>query len=274
MTLTRVLQHKISRAVGAALTFATAGFIAFGGLTAAGAVGEYQCGTYGGGNYDQTDCTDPVVTTPVTGGGSTSTGSTGGSSSSSSTGSSSSSSSSSTGSSSTTTTSTILLNDFSEYHTTGGKSLDLKKGDVIYFNLNGNKHSITVKEFDANNLTVTVASTPTDVTVGIGQTQKYDVDSDGTPDIAITYNKIASDSSSVNASFAALSTDTTTPTTTGSTANTSTGGTTATEQTAPNLWWIWIIPIVIGLGLLIGAIIAIRKRKNGGNTGGGTNFQY
>src|SRR5207302_1900654 len=63
---------------------------------------------------------------------------------------------------STSTSAPILLNDFSEYTSTTGKVLTFKVGDVFYFNLNGQKHTITVKSFDKSNLVVTIASTPTD----------------------------------------------------------------------------------------------------------------
>lgn len=263
MTVARIITNKISRIAVTAVTVVTAAVLAFGGLSPVGAqaaTGTYDCGTYGGGNYDQTDCTDSSSSTSSSSGTSSS-----------------STNSTSTGSGSSTSTSTsdeVVLNDFSEYTSAEGKSLSFTVGDVFHFNLGGEGHTITVKSIDASKLIVTIASTPTDVTIPIGQTVKYDVDQDGTPDIAITYSTVSSDSATATAIFHALSaTSATTPSTTGSTSNTSTGGTTSGSQSSANLWWLWIIPIVIGIALLIWAIAAAKRRKAAAsNNGDGTNF--
>lgn len=274
------VKSRISRAVVAATTVLTAAILAFGGLSPVGAqaTGTYDCGTYGGGNYDQTDCTDPAPSTggSTSAGGSTSTGGSTGSGSSSSSGSTSGGSSSgSTGSTSTGSSSagtTILLNDFAEFTATTGKSLDFKQGAVFYFNLKGEKHTITVKSADTNTLVVTIASTPTDVSVPMGQTVNYDVDKDGTPDLAITYSTFASDSATASAVFRSLATTSTSTgtTTTGSDTQNSTGGTTLPATGTTNLWWIWLFPIAIGVALLVWAVIALKRRKAAANNGGGT----
>lgn len=279
MTLADIIKSKVSRISITAATVVTAAVLAFGGLSPVGAqaaTGTYDCGTYGGGSYDQTDCTDSTGSTGSSSGSSSSSGSTGSTSgSSSSTGS----SSSSTGSTTTTTTgTTVLLNDFSEYTDVTGKSLSFKVGDVIYFNLKGTKHTITIKSITPSTLVVTIASTPTDVSVGMGQTVNYDVDQDGTADIAITYSQVASDASTATAIFKALGTTASTGTSsTGSGTSSSTGGTTTTtENGSMNLWWIWIFPVIIGIGLIIWAVIAAKRRKAAANAngglGGGSNF--
>lgn len=266
MTVARIITNIISRIAVAAVTVVTTAALAFGGVPAVGAqaaTGTYDCGTYGGGTYDQTDCTDASSS-------STDSSSAGGSSSSSST-------STSTGngaSTSTSTTDTIVLNDYSEYTASTGKSLTFTTGDVFYFNLGGEKHTITVKSIDASRLILTIASTPTDVTIPIGQTVNYDVDKDGTPDIAITYSSVSADGATATAIFRALTSNTATSglSSTGSTSDSSTGGT-AASPSAPNLWWLWIIPIVIGLALLFWAIAAARRRKAAHTNGGdGTTF--
>lgn len=262
MTLTGIITNKISRLAVGVATVVTAAILAFGGLSPVGAVGEYQCGTYGGGDYNQTDCTEPTTTTPPT-----------------TTPQPSSSTppkinSGTTPPSTSTPDNTVVLNDFSEYTATAGKSLSIKTGDVFYFNLKGDKHTVTVKSFDANTLVVTIASTPTDVSVAKGQTVNHDVDEDGTPDIAITYSGTSSDNASATTVFRALSTSAAepTPTTTGTSTNTSTGGTTATEKST-NMWWVWIIPIVLGVALLIWALVAAKRRKAASaSTGTGSTF--
>ena len=284
MILANIIRNKISKVTVATVSLVTAAIIAFGGLSPVGAqaTGTYTCGTYGASDYNQTDCSDPApstgtTTSPSTGTTAPSTGSTPkstGSTPSKSTGSSAS-SSPATSTPAKTTAATILLNDFSEYTATTGKSLTFKVGDVFYFNLNGTKHTITVKSFDASNMVVTIASTPTDVTVPVGQTVNHDADQDGAADIAITYSAIAADNASATAVFRALNKTAaaTAPTasTSGSQAEASAGGT--TENTGSNsMWWIWIFPIIIGIGLLIWAIIAARRRKAAANNVGGSNL--
>jgi hypothetical protein len=249
MTLTRLLRHRVSKVIGVGLTIATAGILAFGGLVPVGALdpGTYDCGTYGGATYNNGDCTAATSSSSTPG-------------------------SSSTGTS--TTSGQIVLNDSAEYTSSAGKSLTLKKGDVLYFNLAGEKHTITVKVFDANTLIVTIASTPTDVAVPMGQTTNYDVDQDGNPDIAITYSQIASDNGSVTAVFRALQVSTSPTSTNASASGSSTGGTTTGPVKSANLWWVWLIPIVIGIILLIWAIMVAKKRRNANNATTGTTFRY
>ena len=84
----------------------------------------------------------------------------------------------------------ISLNDFVEFTNGQGKQLDLKIGQVIYFTVKGIEHSATVKEVGADYVIVTLASTPQDVRLGLGQTGQYDVDGDGKPDIEISLRTI------------------------------------------------------------------------------------
>jgi len=267
MTLTGIITNKISRLAVGVATIATAAILAFGGLSSVGAVSEYQCGTYGGGDYNQGDCTEPTQPGPTT----DPTPPTNTTPPSSSTPPKSNDSGTTPPASTTSDDNTILLNDFSEYTSSEGKSLTFKTGAVFYFNLKGEKHSITVKSFDATKLVVTIASTPTDVSIASGETVTHDVDQDGTDDISLSYDSGATDNDTASATFRSLATTPTT--TTGTTSNSSTGGTTATTEKSANLWWVWIIPIVIGVALLIWALLASKRRKAAASAnGGGTNF--
>lgn len=82
----------------------------------------------------------------------------------------------------------IFLNDFKEYTRGKGKPLSLTNGQVIYFAVNTNRHSATIKAIAPSYVIVTVASTPSDVRVERGQSLDYDVDKDGSDDIQITYH--------------------------------------------------------------------------------------
>lgn len=79
----------------------------------------------------------------------------------------------------------ILLNDYHEYTNDIGKQLRLDAGQVVYFNHQEQRHSATVKEVSNDYVVVTIASTPRDLQVKVGQEVYYDVDGDGTDDIYI-----------------------------------------------------------------------------------------
>lgn len=227
-----------------AFIFATVGIFASSSFVHAV---DYECGTYGAGNYNE-ECTDTA--TPATDSGSSSGGGTN-------TGSGSSSSSSDTSTDTTsqpdTTTDiddssdTILLNEFSLYSTENGKTLDLKQDQAVYFLVNGEKHSITIKTITPDYIIVTIASTPTDVTIKKGEIVKRDVNGDGVDDISISYLHSTDTGASLN--FAQLS-----EAKTDQVAN-------ATKQNGNNLWWFWLILagfVVVGL---ITTIVVLKKKK-------------
>lgn len=87
----------------------------------------------------------------------------------------------------------IYLNDYQEYIAGTGKPLTLNQGQVIYFTHKEEDHSATVKEVGASYVVVTVASTPTDVMVRLGETVEHDVNDDGINDISITYKGMIND---------------------------------------------------------------------------------
>lgn len=262
MSVAGIVNNKINRSIMAVSTVVTAALILLGGFSSVGAqaAGTYDCGTYGSSDYNAGDCSDTT----------TSTGSSG--------------SSTSTGTSTTTTKpsspstaapASILLNDFAEYTdaNTTGKQLTVNVGQVINFNLGTAKKTITIKSTDSKKIVVAVSSASSDVTVLFGQSVKYDVDEDGNPDISIAYDKVGATADTATASFhalnAAAATSTPTTTGTGSTQNTSNGGTIETKS--PSMWWIWLIPVVIGMALLVWALIAAKRRKTA-NASGSVNF--
>lgn len=215
------------------------GLVIFGSSPSIYAVDEYSCGTYSADDYGST-CPDTM--TPEIGSGSTGSGTSTGT-----TGESDTSTDTTTQPDTTTdidgSSDTILLNEFSQYLTSTGKTLDLKQDQVVYFLVNGEKHSITVKTITPDYIIITIASTPTDVTIQKGETVKRDVNGDGIDDISISY--LNSTDTGVSLNFVQLS---------GS----------KTDQTAMagnNLLWLWIV--LAGLGI-IGIVIAIivSKKKN------------
>lgn len=96
----------------------------------------------------------------------------------------------------------ILLNDFSEFLNGTGKILSLQMGQVLYFEHNGERHSIAVKEIAEDHAIVTIASTPTDVRINRENIAEHDVDGDKINDIKLHLTDSTADS--VTISFAML----------------------------------------------------------------------
>jgi hypothetical protein len=85
----------------------------------------------------------------------------------------------------------ILLNDFPTFLDGTGKAIaDLNLGQVIYFYVNNERHSATVKEIQASYVVLTLESTPFDLKLNIGETKSADVTGDGVDDIRITFNAV------------------------------------------------------------------------------------
>ncbi len=249
-------KHRVNRfAVTMTTVLATAVFI-FAGFSQAGAVGanSYGCGTYGSGSYNAGSC----ATAPSTATSSTSTTP----ASSPSTSASNPSRSGSTPSSS----ADIVLNNYPEYTKPQGKSLAFKVGDVIYFYLDGLKQPIIVKTFSATSLILTVGNTPSDVTIQINQKVPFDANADGKPDISFEYTALSTDGKTASATFRAMSdaaavVTTPSPTVTGTSSGSPTGATIRGTD-SKGFWWIWLIPIILGLGLIIlAARSAMRRRR-------------
>ncbi len=199
----------------------------------------YTCGAYGGGDYNE-NCPP----------------------------SSSSSGGSSSGGSQTTTVEEgekVILNDFEEYMSDEGKTLEVGKDQVIYFNLlDGSttvEHYLTVVEVGADYVIVRFDGSTSDVRIKLGQTLKYDVDGDGIPDIEFTLVSINGVLAAIN--FRQLEQpdkDTNEPATN-------------EESEEAEGWPLWKI-LSVGFGILLvimGIILAFvtwRRNKSGPNSGG------
>jgi len=174
------------------------------------------------------------------------------------------SSSSGSGTSSTPPTTTpasqVLLNDFAEFATAGGKTLDLSAGQAVYFNITVNgqteNHSITVKQVGDGFVILTFAPNGFDTTISTGQTGLYDVNDDGQNDIKITLNSITNGVASLTFS-SVLGTSTTQTPGTNTTAP-------ATSAASKGRAWLWItlsiLAILVALGIFF--ILWRRRRKD------------
>lgn len=104
-------------------------------------------------------------------------------------------------------TSDIYLDDFLEYATGLGKQLDLKSGQVVHFTVVRNgvteQHTATVKEVGSDYVILTIASTPFDVRISLGELKTIAIDGDPVMMVKLSsidgglaslqFNKIASE---------------------------------------------------------------------------------
>jgi len=135
------------------------------------------------------------------------------------------------------TDSTITLNNFSDFTNGSGHELTLKFGQVVYFYVNGERHSATVTEIGPDYVILRVASEPQDVRISVGQAQEVSVKQNGTNDVRIRLIRVQDGQAVL--SFAKI---TATP------AKTST-------QPAPSAWLLLLI-------IPLGYVFAIRKRRH------------
>lgn len=91
----------------------------------------------------------------------------------------------------------IILNDFSEFFSTGGKVLTLKVNQTVYFFVttgNGQeRHSVLIKFIGPNYVDIVVTSAPQEARLYVGETKQFDVTGDGKNDIEISLTSISTD---------------------------------------------------------------------------------
>ena len=78
-----------------------------------------------------------------------------------------------------------------------GYSNQLKAKDKIKFSLDSVSHVLEVKTLSSDKVTIQISSDPVQVSLGIGEEGKVDLDSDGTYDLSVKLSSIASSKASV-----------------------------------------------------------------------------
>lgn len=142
----------------------------------------------------------------------------------------------------------IILNDYSRYSSGTGQSFSLALNQVLYFTLDGEEHSVTVKEITADYVVVTIASDPVDVTVNRGETIQHDVDGNGTNDLEIAY--IGQSEGKAILTFAEVK----------ATEDTVIPDSPAASASLLDWWWLWLLLGLGGVGLVTWAIVSRRRR--------------
>lgn len=130
----------------------------------------------------------------------------------------------------------IILNNFHEYTSddTTGKELSLVVGQVIHFTLDGEEHTITIKEIGPDYVIVTVASTPRDIRIAKAEIVKYDVNNDGIEDISIGVKSLQT--TTADLAFKELK-------------STQTAASVPVNNSNSLNWW-WLVLLVIGTSII------------------------
>jgi hypothetical protein len=77
---------------------------------------------------------------------------------------------------------------------TSGGTIKAQQGRIKSFSFDGNtKHTITFDKVTATTVTVTIASNPITVNLGVGETKEVDVNADGISDMSVTLKSILND---------------------------------------------------------------------------------
>lgn len=88
----------------------------------------------------------------------------------------------------------INLDDYPETRSSSGSRFVLPIGEIVYFSAFGDDaietHSITIKEVSADYVVITVASTPFDARLVLGQVKRFDATGDGRDDIEVVLRSI------------------------------------------------------------------------------------
>ncbi|MFH1501311.1 MAG: hypothetical protein ABIE22_05205 [archaeon] len=80
----------------------------------------------------------------------------------------------------------------SESELAAGYKKALSSGDKVIFSANDGSHTMTLSSVSTNAATIIVASTPQTATLGVGDSKKFEVDSDGYYDLSVVVNSIVS----------------------------------------------------------------------------------
>lgn len=71
-----------------------------------------------------------------------------------------------------------------------GVSVDLSENKEVKFNLEGEKHTMTVDSISEDSVSITIMSSPITATLDVGETKKFDLENDGIYDLSVKLNGI------------------------------------------------------------------------------------
>ncbi len=163
------------------------------------------------------------------------------------------------GGGSATATKTVVLTDeqFEAGHTT-----QLKADEQARVRVNGINHYVSVDAVSETTVKITVSSDPQEATLSIGDTRKFDSNSDGMYDVSVTLNSITGGKADLT--ILSISEEVTAESEAEQegadekAAEEAAGEEPIVEDEGSNIW-IWIIVIVVVL-IIVGVIVAKRKK--------------
>lgn len=176
-----------------------------------------------------------------------------------------SSSSSGGGSSSTTTwTNTVVAGTLTE-----PVQRELSVKQRVKLNVVDETHYVGLLSLTATTATIQIASDPVEATFNVGDTKKFDLNADGTYDLSVTLNGIASGKADVSISAISEAVPEGADGETGTTDGTETGGEEGTGEVQPGVEetgkglgaTAWVVIAVVVIVIIVLAVLLTRKRR-------------
>ena len=168
------------------------------------------------------------------------------------------------GSSTTSTTTSTWKNTFipTDDEVIKGYTRALKSNERVRVKVEGQNHHVGIKSLNSDSVVIEISSNPQEVTLNIGDSQKFDVDENGIYDLLVTLNSITGNEAEIN--ILAINEDVPEEeiTPAGEDAGAQTEGDVASGTTGENSspvngntgkLWLWIVIIVlvilVGIGM-------------------------
>ena len=143
-----------------------------------------------------------------------------------------------------------------------GYTKELAVKNRVKLKISNEDHYVGVKELTTTTAKVEISSTPQEATLNIGDTKKFDVTDDNTYDLSVTLNGIANNKADLT--IKSISEEVTSASEEDQEAGESpigeTGGVNPLDELEGNNW-LWIVLGIVVLAIVIGAGIAMKKKK-------------
>jgi len=163
------------------------------------------------------------------------------------------------GSGSTTTWTNTFSEDSKELSAQGSVTKTLGSKNRIKLKIGGATHYVGVTSVTSNSATIEISSTPQTATLNIGETQKFDLTTDGYYDLIVKLNSITNNKADVTIS--AISEKVTVEETTTPPQEEEKTGTVTTAPATKGSLIGWIIALVVIITLVIVGIVVGKKKK-------------
>ena len=120
----------------------------------------------------------------------------------------------------------------------------VSKDGTVKFTVSGSSHSAKVLDITTDSVTIEVASTPSQLTLNVGETGEVDLNDDGTNDLSVTLRAITTGKADLVFKVLAAAAPSEQP-------SGETPGIEIGEEVQPSRAWLWIVLIVVAVVLVI-----------------------